>query len=127
LAADVFKGTARQPSPCRILFDHLLDDAFQIDIKKSQIILNEALYDHILDFLTLSRRAAEEVYRKGRKAKTTESPRQLMTVPIETSAPRKEISKPAIQAIDPSTNEANWSTPKASSVEAEDHECGETA
>src|SRR5207248_2077906 len=39
-------------------FDHKLDEAFQIDIKKSQIILNEALYDHVLDFLTPPRRAA---------------------------------------------------------------------
>lgn len=88
-------------------FDHLLDDAFQIDIKKSQIILNEALYDHILDFLTPPRRAAEEVYRKGRKAKTTDVAKTAHDSSNRNiSSKEGEISKPAIQAIDPSTNEA---------------------
>ena len=30
-------------------FDHELDEAFQVDIKKSQILLNEALYDYVLN------------------------------------------------------------------------------
>ncbi len=88
-------------------FDHLLDEAFQIDIKKSQILLNEVLYDFILDFLTPPRRAAEDVYRKGRKVKTTEvaksahdsSNRNIMSK-------EKEIVKPEIQSVDPFTNEA---------------------
>jgi len=46
-------------------FDHKLDDAFQIDLKKSQIYLNESLRKWILDFLTAPRRAAEQQYRKG--------------------------------------------------------------
>ena len=50
-------------------FDHKLDEAFQIDIKKSQILLNEALYDHLRRFSTPPRRAAEQAYRKGTKAK----------------------------------------------------------
>ncbi len=51
-------------------FDHQLDDAFQIDIKKSQIALNSALYDWIKDqFLPAPRRAADDRYRQGQKKK----------------------------------------------------------
>ena len=88
-------------------FDHLLDDAFQIDIKKSQIILNEALYDHILDFLTPPRRAAEDVYRKGRKTKATDVAKTAHDSSNRNiSSKEGEISKPVIQSIDPTTSEA---------------------
>ena len=51
-------------------FDHRLDEAFQIDIKKSQILLNSALYDHLKDeFLPAPRRAADVRYRQGQKKK----------------------------------------------------------
>lgn len=49
-------------------FDHKLDEAFQIDIKKSQILLNSALYDFLKDqFLPAPRRAADLKYRQGIK------------------------------------------------------------
>jgi hypothetical protein len=52
-------------------FDHRLDDAFRIDIKKSQINLNEDLYDWLkTEFLPAPRRAADTMYRKGVKKKT---------------------------------------------------------
>lgn len=55
-------------------FDHKLDDAFHIDIKKSQIILNEDLYNWLLNsFLPVPRRAAEQRYRQGQKKKAGES------------------------------------------------------
>lgn len=47
-------------------FDHNLDDAFQVDIKKSRILLNEHLYEWLRDsFLAAPRREAEARYRKG--------------------------------------------------------------
>jgi hypothetical protein len=47
-------------------FDHTLDDAFQVDIKKSRILLNETLYDWLRDkFLAGPRREAELRYRRG--------------------------------------------------------------
>ncbi len=47
-------------------FDHTLDDAFQVDIKKSRILLNEKLYEWLRDqFLSGPRREAELRYRRG--------------------------------------------------------------
>lgn len=54
-------------------FDHKLDEAFQIDIKKSQISLNNALYDWLKDqFLPAPRRAADNRYRQGQRKKAQE-------------------------------------------------------
>lgn len=53
---------------CRVelSFDHKLDDAFQVDIKKSRILLDEVLYDWLRNnFLPGPRREASERYRKG--------------------------------------------------------------
>lgn len=55
-------------------FDHRLDDAFHIDIKKSQILLNEDLYNFLLnEFILVPRRAAEQRYRKGQRRTSTEA------------------------------------------------------
>jgi hypothetical protein len=49
-------------------FNHKLDDAFHIDIKKSQIILNEDLWTFLKEtFLPSPRRAAEQRSRKGQR------------------------------------------------------------
>ena len=49
-------------------FDHRLDDVFQLDIKKSQIILNDDLWAWLRDqFLTAPRREANRRYREGEK------------------------------------------------------------
>ena len=49
-------------------FDHRLDDAFHLDIKKSKIILNDALSHWLKDqFLTSPRREANSQYRVGRR------------------------------------------------------------
>lgn len=48
-------------------FDHKLDEYFQVDIKKSQIILDSAIAEAINDFLTPLRRVAEDRFRKGQR------------------------------------------------------------
>ncbi len=49
-------------------FDHRLDDAFHVDIKKSRIMLRDELFNFVKDnFLPAPRRAAEDRYRKGQK------------------------------------------------------------
>jgi len=59
-------------------FNHKLDDAFHIDIKKSQIILNDELYKWLSEeFLPPCRRAAEQRYRLGKKKTTDEASKDL--------------------------------------------------
>jgi Histidine kinase-, DNA gyrase B-, and HSP90-like ATPase len=61
-------------SNCRVelSFNHTLDDAFQVDIKKSRILLANEIYDWLRDkFLPGPRREAEMRYRKGQTAIAT--------------------------------------------------------
>lgn len=54
-------------------FNHTLDDAFHIDIKKSQILLNSDLYEWLKDtFLPAPRRAADQAARVGMRIKAHE-------------------------------------------------------
>jgi hypothetical protein len=54
-------------------FDHKLDDAFHIDIKKSQIRLDQDLWGWLKEqFLTAPRREANNRYRQGQQKKATE-------------------------------------------------------
>lgn len=47
-------------------FDHTLDEVFNVDIKKSRILLNEDIFTYIKEqIMPAPRRAAEERYRKG--------------------------------------------------------------
>lgn len=46
-------------------FDHTLDTAFNVDIKKSRILPAEEILDYLKNFITPSRRAADERYRRG--------------------------------------------------------------
>ena len=50
-----------------LTFNHELDTAFNVDIKKSKINLDVDLYDYIKKQLAAPRRAADERYRKGVK------------------------------------------------------------
>jgi hypothetical protein len=58
-------------SRIELSFDHELDDAFQVDIKKSRILLDHALHDWLEKFLQGPRRTAQERYRKGVQATVT--------------------------------------------------------
>ncbi len=49
-------------------FDHNLDTAFNVDIKKSRILPAEEILDYLNNFITPSRRAANERYRRGTAA-----------------------------------------------------------
>lgn len=55
-------------------FNHELDDLFNVDIKKSQIKLNEDIYDYLkTKFLPAPRQRASELYRATAAKKQTES------------------------------------------------------
>lgn len=87
-------------------FDYKLDEAFQIDIKKSQIILNEALYDFVLDFLTPPRREAEIVYRRGTRANTAKIAKTAHDSSNRNISTKEgDIKKPIIESIDQKTGE----------------------
>lgn len=54
-------------------FDHTLDDVFNVDIKKSRILLNEDIFDYLkFQVLPAPRRAADERYRTGVKKQVAE-------------------------------------------------------
>ena len=54
-------------------FSNESDEAFQVDIKKSRILLNEELYNWVLnEFLPAPRNAANERYRRGQRKKVEE-------------------------------------------------------
>ncbi|HEY6640603.1 ATP-binding protein [Povalibacter sp.] len=55
-------------------FDHKLDDHFHLDIKKSQIGLNDDIYKYLLEqFLPAPRREANRRYRLGEQKKVADS------------------------------------------------------
>ena len=90
-------------------FDHTLDEALQVDIKKSQIRLNEALYQYIKDsVLPAPRRAADERYRKGTKKKVEESAagaHDASNRSIDEKALSVEESR--VEVINPTNNEVS--------------------
>ncbi|MDT8781115.1 MAG: ATP-binding protein [Candidatus Bathyarchaeota archaeon] len=82
-------------------FNHDLDRAFHIDIKKSQVICDEALTDWLRDtFLPSPRRAAEQTYRKGYKKKIVDEARSIHTSSNKAISSRAEaIVESTVEAI----------------------------
>ena len=90
-------------------FDHTLDDAFNVDIKKSRILLNEGIFDYILkNFIPAPRREAQDLYRTGRtKAVQQEGQgaHQQSNNNIEDKAKKVEESK--VEIIDAAANKVS--------------------
>jgi len=88
-------------------FDHTLDDAFHIDIKKSQVLLNEELRRWLArTFLPAPRRAAEDKYRKGQKkkiSKMSENIHRSSNMNIATQAP--SVSESQVKVVNKQTEE----------------------
>ena len=88
-------------------FDHKLDNAFHVDIKKSRILLNEEIFSYIKDsVMPAPRRAADERYRKGTKKKVEEASNTAHDASnrnIEEKAKTIENSK--IEVVNESTGE----------------------
>ena len=88
-------------------FDHKLDEAFQIDIKKSQILLDEALAERVSQFLTAPRRHADEVSRKGTKAKAAAAGKSAHDSSNRNISIKQDgVNQPAVKAVVGTTNEA---------------------
>jgi Histidine kinase-, DNA gyrase B-, and HSP90-like ATPase len=88
-------------------FDHRLDEVFQLDIKKSQIILNEQLWDWLSEqFLTAPRRMANQRYRDGQRkdiAKTTQGAHDASNNTIREREAAAGGAK--VNVVDPNTGE----------------------
>lgn len=88
-------------------FDHRLDEAFQIDIKKSQIILNETISVFVSDFITPRRRAAQLLYRRGSREDVTKTSQNAHDVSNRNiSSKEAQVIKPTVKSLDASSGEA---------------------
>lgn len=85
-------------------FDHTLDEAFNVDIKKSRILLNEDIFNYVKDqIMPAPRRAAEERYRRGTAGKVAGQGRDAHAASnknIDDKAPAVEQSKTEITGKD---------------------------
>lgn len=88
-------------------FDHTLDEAFNIDIKKSQIGLNDDLYKWLKDeFLPPCRRAAEQRYRRGKKQTDVESSKGLHDGSNANIRDKEgDVSESTVKVVNSATNE----------------------
>lgn len=97
-------------------FDHTLDELFNVDIKKSKIILNEDIYEYIKNtFMPAPRREAENLYRKGQTAqvkRTAVGAHAASNNNIDSKAAGVEQSK--IEIIDPTTDKVKISNSQGS-------------
>lgn len=88
-------------------FDHQLDEAFQIDIKKSQILLDEGIASFVQEFLTPRRRAAAEHYRRGTRDDISRRSKEAHDVSNRNISSKEDsVSKPNIKSLDAAHNSA---------------------
>lgn len=82
-------------------FDHTLDEAFKVDIKKSRILLADEIFEYLKEnFLPAPRNAANDLYRKGSAAKVKEDARTAHDASnrnIESKASSVENSKISVE------------------------------
>ncbi|HHL3493506.1 TPA: ATP-binding protein [Legionella pneumophila] len=86
-------------------FNHESDEAFQVDIKKSRILLNEELYNWVLnEFLPAPRNAANERYRKGQRKKVSEEAKDAHNGSNRSiSAKEQDLRTAEVTVVDPSS------------------------
>ena len=85
-------------------FDHQLDDAFSVDIKKSKVHLNEVIFNYIKDtFIPAPKRCANLKYRKGVSIKVAAQSKDAHTASnqnIESKAAEVEGAKVTVTNAD---------------------------
>lgn len=88
-------------------FNHESDEAFQVDIKKSRILLNEELYNWVLnEFLPAPRNAANERYRKGQRKKVGEEAKGAHEGSNSSIAGKEQdLRKAEVTVVDPSAGD----------------------
>jgi len=90
-------------------FNHEADETFQVDIKKSRIRLNEALYDWVLnEFLPGPRNAANERYRRGQRKRVGEEAKGAHAGSNRSiSSKEKDLRKAEVTVVDSAAGEVN--------------------
>jgi Histidine kinase-, DNA gyrase B-, and HSP90-like ATPase len=88
-------------------FDHRLDEVFQLDIKKSQIALNEELWTWLKErFLTAPRRMANQRYREGQKKDIAKAAQGAHDASNKTIKEREAAAGGArVNVVNPNTGE----------------------
>lgn len=88
-------------------FDHKLDDAFHLDIKKSQIILNDDLWGWLKDqFLTAPRREANRRYRLGQNKDVSNKAKNAHDASNNSIRNKEaEVGGAEVNVTDPGSNE----------------------
>ncbi|HHL32984.1 MAG TPA: ATP-binding protein [Desulfobulbaceae bacterium] len=110
-SADWLKMFAKEPHGsllrAEFSFDHRLDEAFHIDIKKSKIILNDDLWNWLKDeFLTAPRREANNRYRKGiRKAAKKKADNSHHSSNNNIKSKEHELDAANVEVLNPDTGE----------------------
>ena len=89
-------------------FDHSLDEFLRVDIKKSKIHIDGAIFDALKNRLQLLRREAENVYREGRNKDTTNSTKSLHDSSSKAiDAKSDELKTAQTESVDPATGEVS--------------------
>lgn len=88
-------------------FDHTLDTAFNVDIKKSKILLDDGIMDYLENnFMPAPRKAAEDLYRKGQtKAVQSDAKTAHDASNANIEGKAKSVETAKVDIINPSTNE----------------------
>lgn len=96
-------------------FDHKLDAAFQVDIKKSRILLDESMFEWLRDrFLAGPRREAELRYRRGAAAIATGASLLIHSAASNVIEQKSgALSKPEVSVLDKTTGEIQTASTKA--------------
>lgn len=99
-------------------FDHKLDEAFHLDIKKSQIILNEELWKWLKDsFLPAPRREADRRYREGKKKDINKAAKNAHDASNRNIGNKEaEIGGAEVNIKDPNTGEVTVTNNKGTFV-----------
>lgn len=95
-------------------FDHALDDAFQVDIKKSAIVLDSGLIEFIERALTPPRREAQNRYRDGQRSDVAKIDDSATHGPSNAviGDKGKNLPKPSVRSTDAVDGSAQITNPK---------------
>lgn len=95
-------------------FDHELDDSFEIDVRKSRIIMNEALKDYLQKLLKGPRDYARQVYDRKQKSAVIGGINHKGA--NKTIAETRTIEKPTVTSVDTSSNETTVNNNRGSGI-----------